>query len=133
RVTTLSAVDDDVSGTTVLTPGVSTFTVTAALASRLQLVLPGETPQPGTGAGLARGVTGTPNTVRAGDPFNVTLNITDGFWNPVTTASSTVKIFSEDPNNASTGPWTSNGKDPVTITLTTGTFSFPMSLITASS
>ena len=50
----------------------------------------------------------------------------------MTTATSTVSVISTDPNDASTGPWTSDGLDPVSLTITTGSFVFPMSLVTAS-
>ena len=59
-ITSLSAAYNNVVSP-VLTTAVSTFTVLAAAASKIQLVLPGETAQPGN-LSLARGVTGTPRT-----------------------------------------------------------------------
>jgi hypothetical protein len=128
-IISLVAVDND--GTaSALTQAVSTFTVAAAPASQIQLVMPGETPVPGN-ISLTRGVSGTPSTELAGANFNVTANLTDAYWNTVVTATANVKIVSADPNNASTGPWVGFGKDPVTISITTGSYVFPMSLITA--
>ena len=128
-ITTLSAVDSDVT-LPALTTANSTFTVIAAAPSQLQLVLPGENTQPGNLA-LARGVTGTPNTQLAGNAFPVTVNITDAFWNPSTTASGMVHLVSADPNNESTGPWTTDAKDPIALQITTGTYVLSYNLITA--
>src|SRR5207249_1319171 len=124
-LTTLFAVDQD-STTPTLAGAVSTFTVAAAPASQIQLVLPGESAVPGN-ASLTRGVSGTPSTQLAGANFNVTVNLTDGYWNPVLTATSTVQIVSSDPNDTAVGPWPGYGKDPVTLSITTGTYVFPMS------
>ena len=128
-ITTLYAVDNDTTSVA-LTQAVSTFTVTAAAASQIQLVLPGETAVPGNLA-LSGGVTGTPTIQPAGQNFNVTANLVDAFWNPASAATGTVTIMSSDPNNTSTGPWVSNGKDPVTIQISTGSTIFADSLITA--
>ena len=128
-LTSLIAVDND--GTApALTQAVSTFTVTASAAYQIQLVLPGETAIPGN-IGLPRGVSGTPSTWLAGANYDVRANLTDAFWNTVAGATATVKVVSADPNNASTGPWVGDGKDPVTLAITTGSYVFPMSLITA--
>src|SRR5258708_409806 len=129
--TSLTAYDNSNNGGPTLTLAVATVTVNAAQASRLQLVLPGEMAVPGN-TGLPRGVSSTPTPQLAGQHCPVTLNITDGFWTPVLTATSTIQIVSGDPNNASTGPWTTYGKDPVTITVTTGSYVFQDSLITGS-
>ncbi|MFA5975390.1 MAG: hypothetical protein WC859_04410 [Elusimicrobiota bacterium] len=129
-VTTLYAQDHDYTAP-VLTDGSVALTVNGAVASQLQLVLPGETAVPGSLSAYTNGVSGGPSTQSAGAQFYVTANITDAFWNPVTTASATLRIETSDQNDASTGPWTSDGKDPVTVLITTGSFVFPMELITA--
>src|SRR5205807_5963785 len=87
-VTTLYANDHDGSAPT-LTTASSTFTVRAAAASKLQLVLPGENTVPGD-LSRVRGVSGTPSTQPAGAAFNVAVNIVDAFWNPANTGSGTV-------------------------------------------
>jgi len=128
-LTSLMVTDNDATAPA-LTASVSTFTVVADAASRIQLVMPGENPVPGN-INLVRGVNGTPNTVLAGANFYVTANLTDSFWNPVVTATSSIQVVSSDPNNASAGPWVGFGKDPVSVSITTGSYAFPMSLITA--
>jgi hypothetical protein len=51
----------------------------------------------------------------------------------VLTATASIQVVSNDVNNASTGPWVGIGKDPLTVPITTGSYVFPMSLVTASS
>ncbi len=65
----------------------------AGAYNRLQLLLPGETPAPGTVSGRS----GTPNTPIAGTAFNVTVNAVDAFWNPVTTILNLISFSSTDP------------------------------------
>ncbi len=72
------------------TPG---FTVNAGAASKLQILLPGETAAPGS----ATGKTGSPSAQTAGTPFNVTVNSTDANWNPISTTE-LVHLASNDPN-----------------------------------
>jgi len=101
-LTTLTATDSDVS-LPALTAASSTFTVTAAAASQTADGAARRNTGPGN-LSLGRGVTGSPSTELAGAAFSVTVNITDAFWNPVTTASGTVHLVSSDPNNVSSGP-----------------------------
>ncbi len=128
-LTTVTAVSNDTNAPA-LTLASSTFTVTAAGASKLQLVLPGETAVPGNVL-MTRGVSGSPNAQTAGVVFYPTVNITDGFWNLVASATGTLRVTSSDPNDQSTGPWTSDGLDPVAINVTTGSYTFPMTLLTS--
>jgi hypothetical protein len=64
----------------------ATFTVAAAAASQLQLLLPGELAAPAT----ASGKTGTPAGATAGKPFTVIVNAVDANWNVVIAAAPTV-------------------------------------------
>ena len=59
---------------------------------RAQIVLPGQTPAPGTVAGL----TGSPATQGATQPFTVELYTTDDYWNPVS-SNDALRIVSSDP------------------------------------
>ncbi|MCY3019383.1 MAG: hypothetical protein NTW87_10210 [Planctomycetota bacterium] len=68
------------------------ITVVPGAASKLQLLVPGETAAPGT----LTGKTGTPNAQAAGTAFNVTVNAVDAFWNRVATVNDTVAISSSD-------------------------------------
>ncbi|HEY2956501.1 MAG TPA: FlgD immunoglobulin-like domain containing protein [Candidatus Eisenbacteria bacterium] len=68
------------------------FEVRAAALYAMQILLPGETVQPGT----ADGKTGSPSTQRAGTPFTATVRAVDQFWNLVNTASDTVALGSSD-------------------------------------
>src|SRR5207248_2932035 len=74
----------------------SSVTVNAGSFAKLQLLVPGENPAPGS----ATGKTGTPTAQTAGTPFNVTVNAVDANWNLVTTApANTIAITSSDPND----------------------------------
>jgi len=81
--------------------------------ARLQLIVPGETPLPGSVSGKL----GSPATQSAGVAFNTSVWATDAYWNPVPAADN-VRITSSDPA-AST---------PVTGTLTNGFRQFSVSL-----
>ena len=89
------------------------FTVHPGSFARVQLVVPGQTPLPGSVSGL----TGSPATQSAGRPFTVNVYSTDSWWNPVVSAD-VVRIVSSDPA-AST---------PVSGALSNGTRSFSVSL-----
>ncbi len=79
----------------VLTAGTSaSVTVSAGAATKLQMLLPGETAAPGTGSGK----TGTPTAITAGTSVTVTVNAVDANWNTVTSATPTVAFSSSDPN-----------------------------------
>src|SRR4029077_19397626 len=102
----------------VLTAGTSaSVTVNAGTATRLQVLLPGETAAPGSGSGR----TGTPTTVTAGASVSATVRAVDAYWNLVSTATPTVAITSSDP--AATLP--------VNAALVAGTHSFSVTLKTA--
>jgi hypothetical protein len=68
------------------------FTVHPGSPARVQIVVPGETPLPGS----VSGKTGTPATQGAGRIFNVGAYATDPWWNPVPSADQ-VRISSSDP------------------------------------
>lgn len=92
------------------------FTVGAGSATKLQVLLPGETAAPGT----ASGKTGTPTAVTAGTSVSATVNAVDANWNVVTTSNPTVAISSTDgaaalPGNASL----SSGTKAFAVTLKT--------------
>jgi hypothetical protein len=94
------------------------FTVHPGTFARLQVIVPGETPLPGSIAGKS----GTPATQGAGRTFNVGVYATDTWWNQ-SPSSDNVRLTSSDPA-AST---------PVTGTLTNGFRQFNVSLGTVGS
>ena len=89
------------------------FTVHPAPFSKVQIVVPGQTPLPGS----ISGTTGSPATQSAGRAFTVSVWATDAYWNPAPSADN-VRITSNDPA-AST---------PVTGTLNNGFRQFNVSL-----
>jgi hypothetical protein len=89
------------------------FTVHPGTFARVQIVVPGQAPAPGS----VSGATGSPATQSAGQVFNVDAYGTDAYWNQVPTAD-VVRITSNDPQ-AST---------PVTGALTNGFRRFTLSL-----
>jgi hypothetical protein len=89
------------------------FIVHPGPLARLQLVVPGESPLPGSVSGKV----GTPATQSAGAAFTVSVWSTDNWWNPVLSADNT-RLTSNDPN-AST---------PLTGVLTNGFRQFNVSL-----
>jgi FlgD Ig-like domain len=60
--------------------------------SRLQVLLPGESPAPGTGSGK----TGTPRAQVVGVPFDVTVRACDNTWNLVNTVTNAIQILSNN-------------------------------------
>ena len=77
-------------------------TVNAGALARVQLLVPGESPAPGT----ATGKTGTPTPQVAGAPFTVTVRGVDANWNLQTAASGTshtITIDTSDPNDTEPG------------------------------
>jgi len=68
------------------------FEVRPGAFTAMQILLPGETVQPGTGDGKA----GTPTTQRAGTPFTATVRAVDRFWNLVNTVNDRVALGSTD-------------------------------------
>jgi len=81
------------------------FLVHPGSLKRAQIVLPGQTPLPGS----ATGVTGTPASQGATQPFTVDLYSTDDYWN-LCSSNDVLRVVSSDPG-AST---------PVTIALVGG-------------
>jgi hypothetical protein len=91
------------------------FTVHPGSFSRIQVVVPGENPLPGSASGLS----GTAATQSVGQTFSVDVYATDDYWNPVPSIDQ-VRITSSDPG-AST---------PVTGSLVDGYRQFTVSLAT---
>ncbi|MEX2117371.1 MAG: hypothetical protein WEB37_10825, partial [Bacteroidota bacterium] len=88
EATTITVTEGAVSG-----PASSSLTVNAGAFTKLQLLVPGETADPGTGSGK----TGTPSNHTVGGSFSVTVNAVDADWNLVS-STHTVGITSSDPN-----------------------------------
>lgn len=91
------------------------FLVHPGPLSRLQLIVPGQTPLPGS----ISGYTGSPATQGAGTGFAVTVYSTDNWWN-VAPSTATVSFSSSDgaANNPPSGALT-NGVRQTTATLNT--------------
>jgi hypothetical protein len=89
------------------------FTVHPGPFRRVQIVVPGQAPAPGS----ISGVTGSPATQGAGQTFTVEVYATDDWWNPLPSGD-VVRITSSDPA-AST---------PVTGALSNGFRAFTLSL-----
>ena len=68
------------------------FRLSKAVASQLQVLLPGETNAPGT----VTGKIGTPDPQTAGTPFDLTVNACDATWHIASGCSDTVNITSSD-------------------------------------
>jgi len=95
-----------------------TLTVVAGSASKLLVLLPGETAAPGT----ATGKSGTPNTQAAGTGYSITVNSVDSQWNPVT-STHTMAITTSDSNDVL----------PANAALVAGTRAFSLTNKTAGS
>jgi hypothetical protein len=68
------------------------ITVNPASFTKLQVILPGETPRGGTAAGKI----GTPNTEMAGSPFSITIRAVDAYWNVVSGIGDRIALTSTD-------------------------------------
>ena len=77
-------------GSVVTTNASGNFTVVPSNATKLQVLVPGETAAPGT----VSGKTGDADSQGSGDPFTVRVNAVDDYWNVVTAATGTVTIGS---------------------------------------
>src|SRR5690242_18671580 len=64
----------------------------AAPYTRLQVLLPGESPAPGTPSGKS----GTARAQTAGVPFAITVRACDASWNLVTSVTNVIEILSTD-------------------------------------
>ncbi len=85
-----------------------TFRVYPGNYSRLQIILPGQVPVPGTPSGIS----GSIATQVAGCAFPVVIRATDQYWNPLEPASSPairVGLESSDPAAAITSPYSLEG------------------------
>lgn len=89
------------------------FTVHPGPFSRLQLIVPGETPLPGS----VTGKVGTPTGQSAGQTFAVQVYATDDWWNPLPSTDN-VRITSTD----------AAASTPVTGVMTNGQRTFSLSL-----
>jgi hypothetical protein len=87
------------------------FTVHPGSFSRVQVVVPGQQPLPGSESGLS----GTPATQAAGQGFPVSVYATDAFWNPVPSGDN-VRV-APSAGTAQTG-LLSNGYRQFTVALT---------------
>ncbi len=126
RSAVVTATDSDSAGPSLVAGNSASVPVLPSTATRLQLVLPGETAQPGNTA-LVRGVTGTPTATQSGVNIPVQVRLTDSFWN-LTQSTSAVRLTSADPFDGTSGPWPSAGKDPYDFVVVqgSGTFNFPL-------
>lgn len=111
ETTTITASEGAVTG-----PASSQLTVDPDALDRLQILVPGETADPGT----TTGKTGTPTAQTAATPFNVTVNAVDQFYNPVS-STQTVRITTTDPNDV----------HPADAALVAGTRTFSVTFRTA--
>jgi len=103
----------------------SMITPRAALAgpyTKLQVLLPGESPAPGTGTGKS----GAPQSQTVGVPFNVTVRACDNSWNLVTTVTNSVNLTSTDGSASLPGAFSlASGTKTVQVTLNAaGSFTF---------
>lgn len=89
------------------------FTVHPGPFQRVQIVVPGQLPAPGS----VNGLTGSPASQGAGQTFTVEVYATDEYWNPLPSAD-TVRITSSD----------SGANTPLTGALTNGYRTFTVSL-----
>lgn len=90
------------------------FNVNEGPLSRLQIVLPGQTPVPGSATGLS----GTPSAQVTGAAFTVGVYATDTWWNPVS-SSHTVRMTSSDAAAAAVSGSLNNGYRAFAMTLRT--------------
>jgi hypothetical protein len=105
------------SGDAVGGPQTANITVNAGAASKLQLLVPGET----ASAGSVTGKTGAPSAQTTGTAFTVTVNMVDANWN-VVTSTDTVGITSTD----------GGATLPANAALVAGTKTFSVTLNTVS-
>ncbi|HEY7824597.1 MAG TPA: hypothetical protein VIG24_17275, partial [Acidimicrobiia bacterium] len=87
---TITATDDTTP--TSLTGTSASFSTQAGAATKLQVLLPGETAAPGS----VTGKTGTPTDDVAGSGITATVNAVDAYWNVVNDQTQTIAITSSD-------------------------------------
>src|SRR5439155_63612 len=93
------------------------FIVHPGTFSKVQIVVPGETPLPGS----VSGVTGTPATQAVGTAFVASVYATDAYWNPLPSGDNVRVVSNTDPAETvspSSGVM-SNGFRTFTVTLNT--------------
>jgi hypothetical protein len=90
------------------------FTVHPGSFARVQVVVPGQTPLPGS----VSGVSGTPASQGAGQSFVADVYATDDYWNPVPGADN-VRVTSSDPGFTPVSGALSNGYRQFTVQLAT--------------
>ena len=113
ETTTITVSDGTITG-----PASSSFTVNAGSLAKLQVLLPGETADPGTAAGKQ----GSPTAQTAGTAFDVIVRGVDADWN-LTASTDVVHLASTDANAAL----------PSDAALVAGTKTFSVILKTAGS
>ena len=88
--------------------------------SQLQVLLPGESPAPGTGTGKS----GVPVDQTVGTPLSVRIRATDSSWNLVSSITNTVEVDATDVGAALPGPVALvSGEAVVSVTFnSTGSF-----------
>ncbi|HPI03833.1 MAG TPA: hypothetical protein PKZ78_08340, partial [Candidatus Goldiibacteriota bacterium] len=104
------------------------FTVNAGNFTRMLIVAPGETYDPGNRLAVTRGKTGTPLTATAGTALTITIYATDSYGNKITSVNDLSRIASSD-TLATIG----GGYMPQYVTLTAGEATFNMILRTGGS
>ena len=106
------------------------FLVYAGSFSRMQIVVPGESPLPGSVSGL----TGSPSAEAAGRGFPVSVYATDAYWNPVGSGDNVRIASGTDPADSPVSGNLSNGFRQFTFTLVTvGTQTLTVTDLTNSS
>jgi hypothetical protein len=98
--------------------GNSDINVIGGVFTKLQILLPGETADPGSETGK----TGTPDPQVAGVPFTVRVRAVDGAWNLVSGITDVVRLTSTDLNATMPSDLTmeADGEVEFTVTLITG-------------
>ena len=90
-------------------------------ATKLLVVVPGESPVPGSVA--TNGISGSPAPETAGSTWIATVTVVDAFYNPVSTATGNIYFITSDPYDV----------DNTTQSLVGGTTSFAIQMVQASS
>ena len=94
---TITANDGTYSG-----PASSSVTVDPAAFSKMQLLVPGESANPGS---TGTGKTGSPSAQTAGASFGVTVNAVDAYWNVIAGApTNTITLTTTDANATMPSP-----------------------------
>lgn len=81
-----------------LTPDNFAANIPPSAFARLQVLLPGETADPGRPSASPLGKTGNPSAQNAGNPVNVTVNAVDNYYNLIAGISDAVTFTTSDPS-----------------------------------